>query len=843
MFTSAYRRLGRGAGATAPALAALVLGAVACGHSADDGASSDADVIAPPKEIVLQLDPKLPEAVSDRITALIVQTAHTTVKKVGPEVTKFDPGAHVLAIGDVGGARLLIKDTEATAIPAEGFIVRTGDLGTGRLLVARGNDSRDPSHYARPNRGLMYGAYAALEQAGFAFLHPLSPSLPAQFAVPAGSINQVESPHWHVRGLHVHTQHPLELANLLNGWGETGTDDQAGFDKMVPEWDSFLEWMIANRQNRVEWSLLESTSWQDFSTSDTRAQRLATVVSHAHNWGIDAGADAPIALQQQHAFRLVVTQGQQADEIASIKSRIDWLMKANFDYLSTENGTTEFTHADPNRMLAWMNEATRAMNEDHEGRSATIKIHCSTGQTADGFKDPQTGAALNVNFLPHYADQRLGVMPHTVEHYGLDDQAPTYGNSNFEYMRTFLQQEAGTRETVYHPESAYWVSFDIDVPLFLPVYADRRVHDLRLLATDEQQGLMGPAGKKGAKMDGQVVFSSGWEWSYWLNDVVAARAAWNPHMEAGNDQDATRAILSDVFTPWGDAKKPVIDALIGWMNDERDLLINGKHDGQVPSNIVQRNGQAYMQGWETWDDVADLVSNIPGVNAPKTQPDKLGLVDMRTPGHGGPAYSAEIEPLLAAMEKQFGADAAALSKALAAVPTKDIAAELTDAANITTLRATQIHGLYDYVDGYWDSILSSSAQQKRMVRLAAARTALDSASKIVASREQHYRVPVDRIAAWKSGPTTYNYGYLWTVHSLMYWWRDEGKAVDVPRSPCYLNLVNPAEVAMGEGGLSDALQTVHDLFNANSGLGAITECLGAPTSEPQFPQDNLRSRP
>ena len=32
------------------------------------------------------------------------------------------------------------------------------------------------------------------------------------------------------------------------------------------------------------------------------------------------------------------------------------------------------------------------------------------------------------------------------------------------------------------------------------------------------------------RMDGQSVFSSGYEWGYWLNDVVAARAAWDVHL-------------------------------------------------------------------------------------------------------------------------------------------------------------------------------------------------------------------------------------------------------------------------------------------------------------------------
>ena len=43
----------------------------------------------------------------------------------------------------------------------------------------------------------------------------------------------------------------------------------------------------------------------------------------------------------------------------------------------------------------------------------------------------------------------------------------------------------------------------------------------------------------GAKMDGQNVFDSGWEWGYWLQDVIAARAVWNPYMP----RDSEMALL------------------------------------------------------------------------------------------------------------------------------------------------------------------------------------------------------------------------------------------------------------------------------------------------------------
>lgn len=820
-------------------LGLLPLGSAACATDAEDTGETSADVSAAPSRIVLQMDPKLPLGVQDRFEALAKETAHgASVVRAAPSQDRFNAGDHVLAVGDVAGARLLIPDGDVNALAPEGFIVRSSKVDGSRIMAARGKDSADKTHYERPNRGTMYGAYEALQQMGFGFLHPLAPTKPAQFAIPAANVNKTDAPRWHVRGLHLHTQHPIELANVLNGWGEKTPEDEAGFTKMLPEWSSFLEWMVANKQNRVEWSVLDSASWSAFAESDTRAQRLGRVVDLAHVWGVDAGADAPIALQQQHAFRLVkvAKNAPLSDEIASIRHRIDYLMRARFDYLSTENGTTEFTHADPQKMLAWMNEVTRSMRDDHGGRLATIKIHCSTGQTADGFTDPTTGQPLNVNFLPHFADKDLGVMPHTVQHYGVDDTAPTYGNDNFEYMRKFLWQEAGTRETVWHPETAYWVSFDIDVPLFLPVYGERRVHDLRLLAKDE---------KTHRPMDGQMIFSSGWEWGYWLNDVVAARAAWNPHTEAATDEDATRAILDDALAVFGPNRKPILDSIIGWTHDEKDLLIAGKHDGQVPSDIVSRNGQAYLQGWDTWDDVTLLAGHIPGVNPPKTQPDHLGLVEMRNPAHSGPSYTREIEPLAAAMEKTFAQRASELAAALANVANgKDLADELTDSARITALRAKQVHGLYDYVDGYWDSFNPfSDAGTVRKERLRVARAALDDAAKIVQHREQHYRVPLSRIGAWGNNPTTYEFGYLWTVHSLFYWWRDEGKAVDAPLSPCYENTINPAEVVMGEGALVDTLRVVRQVFDGTPGIGAITECLADPGREPQFPQDNLRSRP
>lgn len=34
---------------------------------------------------------------------------------------------------------------------------------------------------------------------------------------------------------------------------------------------------------------------------------------------------------------------------------------------------------------------------------------------------------------------------------------------------------------------SYWVNYDVDVPLFLPLYADRRLYDMRKIAVEVVQ--------------------------------------------------------------------------------------------------------------------------------------------------------------------------------------------------------------------------------------------------------------------------------------------------------------------------------------------------------------------
>jgi hypothetical protein len=813
-----------------PALAA------ACGS---DGSAQDAPppsnlpqtppATDPIKGVVLIWGDDVAPVVRERVRQYLVPVAGPDgVREFSKEqIPELGEGALAFAMGDTAVTRTVIPEV---IDKPEGYRVRVAPSGKGTVVAGRGAPRKT---HAFGNLGTHHAVYAALEHLGFGFLHPLRATRAAALTKPA-PLDVVESPRWEERTMHLHTMHLTELTDFLQGWGPGGPNDKQGFDAQMPEWDSFLEWCVANGQNSAEWFLLWAKSWEAFADSPERMARMRTLVEHAHAFGISAGVDVPIAFEQQHSYRLLRKTGELADELAEIRTRLAFVMTGKFDFLGSEAGTSEFTHPSPDRMLAWMNELTREA-EDKYGVHVFMKVHASTGQVAEGYPDPKTGQPINFNFLPHYADKRLGVLPHTVQHYGLTDPAPTYGNASFSAIRDFLHQEVPIRRTMFYPETAYWVSFDVDVPLFLPLYAERRVSDLRLLALDEQGKR---AGASGQPMYGQLIFSSGWEWGYWLNDVIAARAAWNPHAEAPTDAAAFAAVLRPTLKAFGPAAQPLEQWLLKYADAEYRYLIHGERGGRRPTDVVKRNGQAYLQGWETWDDVAETSKALP-VKLPPTQPDRLGLVEMRNPLHAPPAYTAEVDPLLTEMESAFLA-LLREGEALRAIPgvsdgARELIEEFVDAAHMTYLRARQVHGLYDYVDDFFN--LTNRETRRR--RLAEARAALDEAWQIARARERKYRVPADRIAGWRTNPTAYAYGYLWTVRSLHYFWRDEGKAVDAPAFPCYMNLVNPVQVAFGEGMGTDAARFFGGVLSSDDSRG----CLAEPMAEPRYPQDNLRARP
>jgi hypothetical protein len=203
-----------------------------------------------------------------------------------------------------------------------------------------------------------------------------------------------------------------------------------------------------------------------------------------------------------------------------------------------------------------------------------------------------------------------------------------------------------------------------------------------------------------------------------------------------------------------------------------------------------------------------------------TQPDKIHMHEFHHP------LWRHVLPLLRRMETVFGnisADANEVSAAFEAVtlgntcsaskqcaPTTEgviraaaLMRELRDCVEMTALRAKQVRLLYQSKDPATppdERCVRASAlvlpqyipaSVCRLRLLSESRGVLEQADAVVRRREEFYRVPVQRIASWRENPTVYRYGYLWAVHSLYYWWRDQGLAEEgnmhAEISPCYLN--------------------------------------------------------
>lgn len=389
---------------------------------------------------------------------------------------------------------------ECPALPAEGYAFSVLRLQDQDALALCGGGLL----------GRQYAVYEYLFSLGFRFVHPEQTLVPALDALPARRPALLEDlpdgPGLAQRGFHIHTQHPLELLEALL------TDDNDEAERA----HRYLDWLVRNRQNSLQWILLDSVPFPELLR---QAQR---VIDYAHRRGVQVIAQTSFSSNQQNAHRLV-DPSNTLDDLVELRDSLELLLAADWDAVNVNLGASEFSPTDPQLTIDLMNEAADACREI-AGIPFYATNHVPAGLFAEEF---------GVNFfdLPKFAEPDVGVFVHTTMFYGLEGPAPVYGNVDFSRQRNFLLDQVDDRDIIYFPESAWWLTFDNEIPLFLPIYLLTRSADLNLLA--ETPGV-----------DGHINFSSGWEWGYWLTDLLMAYQSVHPGL-------SLERVLGDLLAPLG----------------------------------------------------------------------------------------------------------------------------------------------------------------------------------------------------------------------------------------------------------------------------------------------------
>ncbi len=163
--------------------------------------------------------------------------------------------------------------------------------------------------------------------------------------------------------------------------------------------------------------------------------------------------------------------------------------------------------------------------------------------------------------------------------YALAHHARTHAHLYTETLELLLQIHTNTRSHNHISwvfSNTCFIFLSSDVPLFLPLYAYGRVYDLYKIATEENTS--------GKKLKGQINFSSGWEWGYWLSDVITARASWQPYVGMTNAMDSLAQTLLDVLAPFGSSGAAMLQQqLVAYIKLQRALLIFGQMNSTVPA--------------------------------------------------------------------------------------------------------------------------------------------------------------------------------------------------------------------------------------------------------------------
>jgi len=641
-----------------------------------------------------------------------------------------------------------------TANPLDDIVI---DLDPLAMLVLDKTIQKDPSKMPvydlsysidlKPDRivlnvrsihGLSAALYGLLQDVlGFSFYHPRQTKIPdlSQWQLPA-PLTLESKPRFDKMGFHLHTMHPTELAEaLLN-------PEINGAWEMVRE---YIDWLVRNRQNYFEFNLLNSVDLERWMP------HAARLVNYMHLRGVFAGLDLSLNMLQQKAFQLYQTPPFSFEKKEKQLSRnVEVLLQIPWDVWNVEFSATEFSAGNTKKK----NELLSLLHRKLLDQDCKLVSRMHVVKKEEMLNDNSRKHLFENE--PVFADSLRGIFVHTVMFYGLNDGiAPVYQNKNLFHLRDALKKEMSKRETWYFPESAYWVNFDISIPLFFPTYLSARLSDI--LYTHS------------LGIDGHITFSSGWEWGYWLIDWSIANWCWETSLN-GN------ALVPD-FT--------------GYFF----RLTENEHQTRFLNDCLELNNSFIRD------------KNLIQYLAVQTVSDELPFEQFRLQFQPRPDWQyrwLSRKSDAGFLQKLLASDIALLDTFIQKY--ENLAAgfdelrqdslnqnpffdEIKTALDVVQLRAKHRRSTLLYL--IYRRLEQQSISQTGLPSAAfldQAQTFRNQAIELVRHMEKKYRYPLEDLCMPKKSKTVYQFGYLFTAHELFFWKREELQAKHNRWGPFYENI-------------------------------------------------------
>ncbi len=584
-------------------------------------------------------------------------------------------------------------------------------------------------------QGVSFGLYGLLqEHLGFKFHHP------KQSIIPRWTTGWVEdekpmtfsgTPLFDKKGFHLHTEHPIELTEQLMG---------PGTPHAIEDVKQYIDWLVRNGQTYFEFCLLNDV---DRKLWPAHAKAF---VDYAHSRGILVAADISLHMIQQKTFQLYSGPGNHKKQI---EKNLEWLLQADWDFFNMEFSTAEFIAGNTKKkeelrqyIIAWL------MQHSHTklmGRQHVVKHENEMGDKHKGFSWDSASLAL---------DKQRGVLSHTVMFYDMTEpNAPVYENKNQRHQFEFLLNQMKERETWYYPESAYWITFDNSLPLYLLPYLSARLSDID---TCVKYGV-----------PGHITFSSGWEWGYWLFDWSIARWTWQ-YSYNGKAENRSPAMYAQQVSN----------------SNEAALLNSALHLQQEylkDSTLMQ---------WMTAMTITDEVKIKVLANEYEPRPQwPYKFLESKASDSIIAKVRSQILPEL----KAFSDKSAAIAELMQS-KNDSISTEWIDGIEITGLRALHRYYTLEYILNRRQAAIKHEkfAGDSLLAKAAEVRA---QAQQIVNRRQQHYRYPISLIAASRWDHTAYHFGYLYQASNLHFWLREEEQARKNNYSAWFMNVWNIWRIA------------------------------------------------